>query len=279
MTEEPWPGIRWILAPNPSPLTAEGTNTWIVGTGRLVVIDPGPAMAAHLAAITAALDGSAIEAILVTHAHLDHSALAPALSRQTGAPVLAFGAAGRAQAAGGGEGIDHGFRPDRALADGEVWSGAAGAFRALHTPGHLGDHLCLLWEGVAFSGDHVMGWASTVISPPEGDMGAYMASLGRLAETRPERLLPGHGAVVADPAARIGALVAHRRAREAAILDDLAAGPARIADLVARLYSDVVPALHPAAARNVLAHLLDLERRSCVSAAPAPEMSALWRRV
>lgn len=278
MAQEVRPGLRLVRADNPSPLTGSGTNSWILGFGPVVVIDPGPALPGHLAAILAAIGGARVEAILVTHAHLDHSALAPALARATGAPVVAHGAAVRpaGDLVGGGEGLDRGFRPDVVLADGAAWAGAAGRVTALHTPGHLPDHLCLLWDGEAFSGDHVMGWASTVIAPPEGDMGDYMASLDRLAAAGATRLYPGHGDPVADPAARIAALAAHRRAREAAILAALAAGPAPVAALVARLYAETPPALHPAAARNVLAHLLDLHRRNRVAAHPAPGMEALW---
>ena len=277
------PGLRRLRADNPSPLTGTGTNTWIIGTDRLTVIDPGPALPAHLDAILAATRGARIEAIFVTHAHLDHSALAPVLARATGAPVLAFAVETPPDPAPpegpGAEGIDRSFRPDIALASGTVWTGAAGRITALHTPGHLGDHLCLLWDGAAFSGDHVMGWASSVIAPPEGDMGAYMTSLERLADVSADRLYPGHGETVDDPAGRIAALSAHRRAREAAILDALAAGPATIAALVARLYADTDPTLHPAAGRNVLAHLLDLQRRNRVRADPAPGRRALWRTI
>ena len=287
MEEEVWPGIRRVLAPNPSPLTGEGTNTWIIGGDRLAVIDPGPAMAGHLEAILAAVGDTPVEAVFVTHAHADHCALAPALARATGAPVLAFGdakARTKARDAAGdlpgtAEGHVAGFVPDIALADGAVWQGAAGEVRALHTPGHLGDHLSLLWEGVAFSGDHVMGWATSVIAPPEGNMGDYMASLAKLGAEGAVRLFPGHGPAVTDPAARIAALAAHRRAREAAILDALGRGPARIDALVATLYRDVASELHAAAAQNVLAHLLDLHTRGCVAALPLPGPGALWQRL
>ncbi len=287
MGEDVWPGIRRVLAPNPSALTGEGTNTWIIGTGRLAVIDPGPALPPHLDAILGAAGGARVEAIFITHAHRDHSALAPALARATGAPVLAFTRAeARARTrtaaqgiAGTAEGHDTGFRPDIGLADGAVWRGAAGEVRALHTPGHLGDHLCLLWEGIAFSGDHVMGWATSVIAPPDGNMGDYMASLDRLAFAGAARLFPGHGPVVADPAARIAALAAHRRGREAGIVQLLDRGPARIVDLVGLLYPDLDPGLRPAAAGNVLAHLLDLEGRGRVAALPPGGADALWQRL
>lgn len=280
MAEELRPGLRRVRADNPSPLTGTGTNSWILGVGPVVVIDPGPDLPGHLAALLAAIGGARVEAIMVTHAHLDHSALARALAQATGAPVLAYGAPDDwpASPPGSGEGLDRDFRPDIPLADGTLWQGAVGEIRALHTPGHLHDHLCLMWEGMAFSGDHVMGWASSVISPPEGDMGAYMASLDRLAAARSACLLPGHGDTVADPQSRIAELAAHRRAREAAILAALDAGPATIPDLVTRLYADTPRALHAAAARNVHAHLIDLHRRNLAMAEPVPNMAALWRR-
>jgi glyoxylase-like metal-dependent hydrolase (beta-lactamase superfamily II) len=282
MGEDVWPGIRRVLAPNPSALTGDGTNTWIIGTGRLAIIDPGPALPAHLDAVLAAVGDAPVEAIFVTHAHRDHSALAPSLARATGAPVLAFAWAkdrtGAQSAAGTGEGYDAGFRPDIGLADGAVWRGAAGEVRALHTPGHLGDHLCLLWEGIAFSGDHVMDWATSVIAPPDGNMGDYMASLARLEAEGTAGLFPGHGPVVVDPAARIAALVAHRRRREAGILEVLDRGPVRIAELVSLFYSDLAPGLRPAAAGNVHAHLLDLARRGIVAAQPPGGADAQWHR-
>ena len=220
--------LRRVLAPNPGPLTGAGTNTWIVGRGAVAVIDPGPADDAHLAAILAALGpAERISHILVTHAHRDHAALAPALSRASGAPVLAFGTArdgirpamaALGLAGTGGEGLDTGFAPDLRLVDGAPVRGAGWTLEAIHTPGHLGGHLCFGWDGLCFTGDHVMGWATSVVSPPEGDMRAYMDSLGRLAARVWRRFLPGHGPVVNDPAARLAALAAHRRAREAEIL-------------------------------------------------------------
>jgi glyoxylase-like metal-dependent hydrolase (beta-lactamase superfamily II) len=189
------PPIRSLLAPNPSPLTGSGTNTWIVGATALAVIDPGPEDSAHLSAILAAIGpGQHISHIFVTHAHRDHSALAARLSAASGAPVLAFGTAteGRsplmASLAPGlpatGEGLDLRFTPDQRLADDDTISGPDWSLSALHTPGHLGGHICLALGDTLFSGDHVMGWATSIVSPPDGDMGAYMASLHRLAAAR-----------------------------------------------------------------------------------------------
>ena len=271
--------IRRVLAPNPSPMTHTGTNTWIVGQGRVAVIDPGPVLPAHLAAILAALaPGETVSHIFVTHAHADHSALAAALKAATGAPVFGFGPASAGRSArmalieggiGGGEGLDHGFVPDALLADGDGVEGSGWHLTALHTPGHIGGHLCLTLGTLAFTGDHVMGWAPSLVSPPDGDMAAYMASLRRLAGGAWTRFLPGHGDPVDDPATRLAALIAHRQGREAQILRVLSAGPLTLAALVAIVYADTARALHPAAMRNALAHLIDLADRHLVTATPA----------
>ncbi len=283
------PGLRRVLAPNPSPLTGAGTNTYILGEGRVAVIDPGPALPSHLDAILAALaPGERVSHILVTHAHLDHSPLARPLAMQSGAPVLAFGPAGAGRSArmdrlaglgglGGGEGVDAEFAPDVRIADGETVAGDGWRLVALHTPGHFGNHLCFLWESAAFSGDHVMGWSSSLVSPPDGDMGAYMASLDRLAHQAPSRLYPGHGDPVGDAMSRIRELAAHRRDREASIRALLAEGPASAETLAARIYTETPPALLPAAARNVLAHLLDLMERNLVMAEGAPGILTRFR--
>lgn len=275
------PDLRLVRAPNPSALTGNGTNTYIVGQGQVAIIDPGPDLPQHLAAILAALGpDEQIEAILVTHAHLDHSPLAARLGARTGAPVLAFGdaQAGRSPVmqafaasgqAGGGEGIDSQFRPDRILHDTESVQFGPSTMRAIWTPGHMGNHLCFAWRDVVFSGDHVMGWSSTLISPPDGDLDAYMASLDRLEAMNAQTLHPGHGDPIDTPRDRITALRAHRKTRERDILATLAAGPQTIPSIVAWLYRDVEPALHKAAARNVLAHLIALHARGQVAAQPA----------
>jgi hydroxyacylglutathione hydrolase len=276
MTETVAPSVRRVLAPNPSPFTGAGTNTWLVGDRRLAVIDPGPEDARHLDAILRAAGRGRITAIVVTHAHADHTGLARRLADATGAPVHAFGDARAgldpAIAAlgdlGGGEGVDAGFAPDVILPDGGVVADEGWRLTALHTPGHMGNHIALAMGDLLFSGDHAMGWATSIVSPPEGDMGAYMASLDRLIARGPVRLLPGHGGPVADGAARLAALRDHRRAREAAIRAALAAGAHTPAAIVAAVYADVPPALHPAALRNVLAHLIDLVQRDL---AEAPE--------
>ena len=284
------PGLRVVLAPNPSAMTLHGTNSYIHGEGRVAVNDPGPDDPAHLAALLAALrPGERIDHILVTHAHLDHSPLARPLARLTGAPVLAFGPATAGRSAtmdrlaalgtiAGGEGVDAGFAPDILLADGAVVEGAGWRLRALHTPGHFGNHLSFVWEDAVFAGDHVMGWATSLVSPPDGDIGAYMASLDRLARLGARRLWSGHGDPVADPAARIAELSAHRRAREAAILSALDGGPADAPTLARAIYTDTPAALMPAAGRNVLAHLIDLSERSLVESDGPPAAKSRFRR-
>jgi glyoxylase-like metal-dependent hydrolase (beta-lactamase superfamily II) len=281
-------GIRRILAPNPSPMTLHGTNTYLVGTGDVALIDPGPNSPAHATAIMAALKpGERISHILVTHSHIDHSPLALPMAQALAVQVYAFGnaTAGRspemqaladAGLVAGGEGVDVDFSPDVTLADGETLTHGDWSLTAIHTPGHLSNHLCFALGDVLFSGDHVMGWASSLISPPDGDMAAYMASTRKLAAQSWSTLHSGHGAPVTDPAARLAFLLDHRMAREAAILAQLAHGPATIPTLTQTLYADTLPALHPAAQRNVLAHLLDLMAQARVTAHPAPGLSAQY---
>lgn len=278
------PGLRRILAPNPSPMTFRGTNTYIVGQTDLAVIDPGPDNAAHLAAILAACGPEQrITHILVTHAHVDHSPLARALSRATGAPVMAYGdaQAGRsavmdslAQAglAGGGEGVDAGFVPDACLADGATVTGSDWQLQAIWTPGHFGNHLCFAMGDILFTGDLVMGWASSLVSPPDGDLTDFMASC-RCLRARADRIyLPGHGAPVTDPASRIDWLITHREAREAAIIEALQAAPATAETLARQIYTETPAMLLPAAARNVFAHLVDLTGKNII----APEGQLSW---
>lgn len=285
------PGLRRILCPNPSPMTFRGTNTFLLGSGAVAVIDPGPAIPAHMEAILAALwPGERISHILVTHSHLDHSPLARPLAEATGAPVLAYGdsRAGMSEAMirlaatgelGGGEGVDADFTPDEIVPDNAVIAGGDWQIRALWTPGHFGNHLSFAWNGAIFTGDVAMGWASSLVSPPEGDLGAYMASLDRLAGENARLLYPAHGAPVTEPAARLAELIAHRRGREAEILAALDAGPATPAALARTIYTDVAPALLPAASRNVFAHLLDLVERNLITSKGTPDFSAMFSRL
>ncbi len=284
------PGLRRVLAPNPSPMTHRGTNTYMLGESGLAVIDPGPADARHLAAILAAVGpGQHISHILVTHAHLDHSPLARALAQATGARVHGFGdaRAGRSAVmetlaatglAGGGEGVDHSFAPDVVLADGDSVTGDGWQVRALHTPGHFGNHLSFLWQDAVFSGDLVMGWATSLVSPPDGDLTDFMASCRRVAALAPRVAYAGHGAPITDPVARLDWLIAHRLGREAEILAALDDGPATAADLARRIYTTTPDALIPAATRNVFAHLIDLHGKSRVTATPSLAVDAQFSR-
>ncbi len=279
------PGLVTVLAPNASAMTYWGTNTYLLGQGALAVIDPGPDDPAHLAALLAAIGDRPVSHILVTHAHTDHSPLAPVLAARVGAPVLAFGPADAGQSAvmrrlaadgltGGGEGVDARFAPDISLADGAVITGEGWQITALHTPGHMGNHLCFDWQGRVFTGDHVMGWASSLVSPPDGDLTQFMASCATLAGRGAKIFHPGHGAPVTDPAGRLEWLIGHRRARESQILAALDAGPADVAELTARVYTDVAPHMWPMARRNVFAHLVDLAGRGRVLARPALAIDA-----
>ena len=285
------PGIRRVLAPNPGPMTHWGTNSYVLGRTDVAVIDPGPDSAAHRAALLAAVADARVHTVLVTHAHRDHSAGARAFAAEAGAPVLAFGppAAGRSAvmarfaASGantaGGEGVDAEFRPDGTLWDGARIDYGEGSLEVVHCPGHFGGHLAFALGDILFSGDHVMGWSTTLISPPDGDVADFLASCARL-RARADRLyLPVHGPPVTDPAARLDWLVAHRAEREAEVLAALSQGPARADDIARAIYRDIPGGLLKAATRNVLAHLIDLHERGRVAAAPAPSDDASWHLV
>ena len=273
-------------------MTFTGTRSYVLGEGEVAVIDPGPDDPRHLDALAAAVAGERVAVVLVTHAHRDHSAGAAAFAARVGAPILAHGdpAGARSPAMatlaaagglGGGEGIDAGFRPDERIGEGRVIAGPGWTLTAVATPGHLADHLSYAWaEGEAlFSGDHLMGWATTLISPPEGDLGAFRASVTRVLARGDRVLYTGHGAPVADPAGLARHVLAHRDAREAQIVAALARGPAAVPALVAALYADVDPRLHPAAARNVLAHLVDLMERRIAAPDGPVGTGAVWRLV
>ena len=261
------PLVRRVLAPNPSPFTYTGTQTYLVGAGEVAVIDPGPDLPDHVQAILAATAGERIAAILCTHTHRDHSPASRPLAEAAGAPIvgcapLALEDDGpRADAA-----FDFDYRPDRVLADGEALDGAGWRLRAVATPGHTSNHLCfaLKGEGLLFTGDHVMGWSTTVVSPPDGDMSLYMESLDALLARDDKVYYPAHGPAVEAPHAHVRALIAHRRQREGQILAQLGEGEGRIPLIVEVLYADIDSRLHPAAGRSVLAHLVDLERRGLV---------------
>ena len=270
-------GLRRILAPNASPMTYRGTNTYLLGKTDIAVIDPGPDDPAHLSAILAAIGPKQrVSHIIVTHTHVDHSPLARALSAATGAPVLAYGdaQAGRSAVmhdlaltglAGGGEGIDAGFRPDQTVQDAQIITGTDWSLEVIHTPGHLGNHIALGWGQACFTADHVMGWASSLVSPPDGDLTDFMASCHRLRARDWQVFHAGHGAPITDPAGRLDWLIAHRSGRETEILSALSRGPATAHTLARLIYTDTPSIFLPAAERNVLAHLIDLTGKSIVS--------------
>ena len=284
-------GVRRIIAPNPSPMTYRGTNTYIVGTSDLAVIDPGPESDTHLQAILDAVGAQQkITHIIVTHTHLDHSPLARSLAAATGATILAFGdaTAGRSDAmkalaasgmVGGGEGIDVDFQPDQAVEDGDFINGSDWQLQVIHTPGHIGNHICLSWNDLCFTADHVMGWASSLVSPPDGDLTDFMESCAKLEDYDWRVFYPGHGAAINDPSERLDWLIDHRLNREAAILDLLEDAPATARELAKAIYTDTPPALLRAATRNVLAHLIDLVGQTEVSAIGAVSEDAQFLRL
>ena len=262
------PLVRRVLAPNPSPFTYTGTQTYVVGGEAVAVIDPGPDQPDHLSAITRAIGGRPVVAILCTHTHRDHSPAARPLSAATGAPVIGCAPltleddGPRADAA-----FDPDYRPDRVLADGEFVEGPGWTLEAVATPGHTSNHLCfaLREEKALFTGDHVMGWSTSVVIPPDGDMSDYMKSLEKL-HTREDRVYyPAHGEAVEKPRQLVRGMIGHRRQRENQIVRNLADGPHRAADFIPKMYKGLAPELHRAAELSVSAHLIDLEQRGLVT--------------
>ena len=272
------PLVRRVLAPNPSPFTYTGTQSFIVGAGEVAIIDPGPDIPSHIEALLAAVAGERVAAIVCTHTHRDHSPATRPLKAATGAPIV--GCAPLALADDGPRAdasFDWDYAPDRVLSDGETLSGDGWTLTAVATPGHTSNHLCfaLPEAGALFSGDHVMGWSTTIVSPPDGDMAAYMASLDRLLGRSDRVYYPAHGPAIENPHAHVRGLVNHRKMREKQLLAQLQAGERRLPDMVKNMYREIDPSLHPAAERSVLAHLFDLEARGRVRRdgelwAPAP---------
>lgn len=257
------PRIRRVIAKNPSPFTYFGTGTYIVGRGEVAVIDPGPDLESHVDALEAALEGELVSHIMVTHTHRDHSPAARTLQRRVGGTIYAFGPHGSGRPEAGvavEEGTDHDFVPDIPLKDGDTVTGSDWSLEAVHTPGHCSNHLCyrLHEERTLFCGDHVMGWSTTVVAPPDGDMRAYMCSLRRLLDSDDAIYWPTHGPAIYDPPSFVSACIEHREAREAQILDCIRTGNVTIPTMVEKIYASVDPGLHPAAARSVLSHLVHL---------------------
>jgi glyoxylase-like metal-dependent hydrolase (beta-lactamase superfamily II) len=262
------PLIRRLVAPNASPFTFNGTCTYIVGEGRVAVVDPGPEDDSHLSALLTAVEGEKVETILITHTHRDHSPGAKRLRAATGARVI--GAAPFIPAGDGTDGLDSAhdrdYSPDAVLADGERLHGAGFSIEAVATPGHCSNHLCfaLIEENALLSGDHVMAWSTSVVAPPDGSMRAYMASLEKLRGRAEAIYWPGHGGPVVEPQRYLRALIHHRRQREASIVAALGDGPQTIPALVAKVYAGIDPALTRAAGLSTLAHLEDLGERGLI---------------
>lgn len=275
------PLIRRVIARNPGPFTFTGTGVYIVGQGEVAVIDPGPDLPEHFEALKAALAGERVTHVLVTHHHLDHSPLAHPLAEAFGAKVYGLPAPApqTSDAPALDEGGDDRFRPDVVLADGDVLSGPGWTLEAITTPGHTSNHVCfaLKEENALFAGDHIMGWSTTVITPPDGDMGDYFASLAKVKARNFDVLWPTHGAPVREVGPFIDAYVAHRRAREAQIVGALEAGFTTIKAMVPSLYAAVDPRLHPAAAHSVFAHMVQLVREGRVTTPGEPGLDAEYR--
>jgi len=276
--------IRRVIANNPGPFTFKGTGTYIIGHGEVAVIDPGPDLPEHLEAILKATKGERITDILVTHHHADHSPLAGPLKAASGATI--WGCAVKSPMTDdAGEvkmeaGRDLGFRPDVSLCGGGKVKGSSWSIEAIATPGHTSNHLCyaLSEENACFSGDHIMGWSTTVITPPDGDMTAYLKSLELIRARNFTTLWPTHGPPIREVAPFIEAYAVHRQERMDQILQALAQGPATISKLVPKLYGDVDPRLHPAAARSMLAAIIHLEHAGDVEADGPPGPDTIYRR-
>ncbi len=278
--ERPAPGLRRLVAPNPSPFTFTGTCAYIVGEGEVAILDPGPDDDAHLARLLAAVKGERVAYVVVTHTHRDHSALAGRLAEATGAKLV--GARPHVPRPGAPQGLDAAhdltYAPERALSEGESVEFGDHRLTALSTPGHAGNHLCFAWGEALFSGDHVMGWSTSVVAPPDGVMADYMASLEKLRERENAVYWPGHGGAVVDPNRYVRGLITHRRQREAAIVARLEAGPATIAEIVEKNYPGLAERLKGAAALSTLAHLEDLIARGLARRSDGAPLSAVYER-
>jgi glyoxylase-like metal-dependent hydrolase (beta-lactamase superfamily II) len=283
--DEPMPGVRRILCNNPSAFTFKGTMSYIIGRGKVAIIDPGPDNPEHSAALLDAVRGETVTHIFVTHTHRDHSPGVPAIKAATGATVLAEGPhrAARALHVGDGPRLDASndtdFKPDRALADGEVVRGDGWTIEAITTPGHTANHMAYAFReaNVVLSGDHVMAWSTPVVSPPDGSMGDYMASLQKLAKRSEPIYFPGHGPAVRSAPRFVAAYILHRKAREASILNQLAKGETDIPSVVGAIYANLDPRLVKAAGMSVLAHLEDLVARGQAATNGPPSIEGRYR--
>jgi len=277
------PGVRRLTAHNPNAFTFHGTGVFVIGEGEVAVIDPGPGDEAHVRALIEALQGETVSHILITHTHNDHSPAAQPLKAATGAKTYGFGPHGSGRQAASGlkveEGGDMGFVPDIAVRHGDVIEGKDWSFECVYTPGHTSNHMCFAHREtkVLYTGDHVMGWSTSVIVPPDGDMVAYFASLELLLERDDVRFRPTHGPAVEDPKPYVQAFIDHRRAREVQIAACLGEGIDMIGDMVAKIYVDVDPRLHPAAAMSVLAHLEHMVATGRASCEGPPSLAASYK--
>jgi glyoxylase-like metal-dependent hydrolase (beta-lactamase superfamily II) len=285
ITEEVLPGVRRLVANNPGPFTFKGTVTYIAGRGQVAIIDPGPDDDAHIAAILDAVRGETVTHIFITHTHRDHSPAAARIKSITGAVTLAQGPHRAARPLYEGEvnrldaSADYDFRPDIVLPEGETVIGPGWALEGIATPGHTANHMVFALKGtdVLFSGDHVMGWSTSIVAPPDGAMTDYMASLAKL-ERRTEKIyLPGHGELIRDAPAFVKHYIRHRQGREASILYRLEKGPADIPTLVRAIYIGIDQRLMGAAALSVLAHMEDLVERGLVSTEGVPGLQNTYR--
>jgi glyoxylase-like metal-dependent hydrolase (beta-lactamase superfamily II) len=285
--DEPMPGVRRILCNNPSAFTFKGTVSYIVGRGKVAIIDPGPEDASHSAALLDAVRGETVTHIFVTHTHRDHSPGVPAIKKATGALVMAEGPhrAARPLHVGDGPRLDASndtdFRPDRTLADGEVVSDGGWTLEAITTPGHTANHMAFAFKeaNIVFSGDHVMAWSTPVVAPPDGSMGDYMASLQKLSRREEPIYFPGHGGAVRNAPRFVAAYILHRKAREASIVNRLQKGESDIPSLVQGIYANLDPRLVKAAGMSVLAHLEDLVARGTVATDGPPSIAGRYRFV
>jgi glyoxylase-like metal-dependent hydrolase (beta-lactamase superfamily II) len=283
--EEVVPGVRRILCDNPSPFTFKGTMSYIVGRGDVAIIDPGPDDARHIEALLDAVRNETVTHIIVTHTHRDHSPGAARVKALTGAMTYGEGPHRAARPLHIGEAPrldasnDTDFRPDRQLADGDVVSGPGFTLEAIATPGHTANHMAfaLREQNLVFSGDHVMGWSTSIVAPPDGAMSDYMASLGKLARRNESVYLPGHGDVIQDAARFVQSYIRHRQGREASILHRLGKGAADIPTLVRAIYIGLDPRLTRAAGLSVLAHLEDMVARGVVATEGLPSVAGTYR--
>ena len=283
--DEPMPGIRRVMADNPGPFTFKGTLSYIIGHGKVAIVDPGPADERHIGALLDAVRNETVTAIFVTHTHRDHSPAVPAIKAATGATVYAEGPHRAARPLHIGEhnpldsSGDRDFRPDVALKDGEVVSGDGWSIEAVATPGHTANHMAYAFKdkNVLFVGDHVMAWATSIVAPPDGAMSDYMASLNKLARRGERIYFPGHGPAIGDARRFVNYYILHRKAREASILHRLAKGESDIPSIVRAIYIGLDPRLTGAAGLSVLAHLEDLVTRGVVETDGAPAIDGIYR--